>query len=54
MTAKQLSPELRSKVIKLILKGRKVQAVKVVQEATKWGLKNSKDSVDAIIEELKK
>ncbi len=53
MSAKKLSPEVRSKVIKLILKGRKVQAVKVVREATNWGLKQSKDAVDAIVEELK-
>ena len=53
MSAKKLSPEVRSKVIKLILKDRKVKAVKTVREATNWSLKRSKDAVDAIIEELK-
>ena len=53
MGKRELTPEVRRQVIELIQQNRKVQAVKIVREATNWGLKQSKDAVDAIIEELK-
>ncbi|MBL7163585.1 MAG: ribosomal protein L7/L12 [Anaerolineales bacterium] len=52
MTTLKLSSELRRKVIELLKQNRKVEAVKVVRETTHTGLKESKDAVDNIFEEL--
>ncbi len=42
--------ELEDQVRALIAQGRKVEAVKRVRETTGWGLKQSKDYVDALSE----
>jgi len=42
--------ELEGQVRALIAQGRKVEAVKRVRETTGWGLKESKDYVDALSE----
>ena len=53
MAPVKLSLELRQKVIELIKQNRKVEAVKLVLETTHAGLKDSKEAVDKVIEELK-
>ena len=50
----KLNPQLRQKVIKLLEQGRKVEAVKLVFQETRSGLKVSKDAVDAIAKEISK
>lgn len=44
MNLKELEVQVRA----LIAQGRKVEAVKRVRETTGWGLKESKDYVDAL------
>ena len=48
----KVSESLRRRVIKLIEENRRVEAVKIVQQETRAGLKNSKDYVDELAKEL--
>ena len=50
----KISESLRNQVIELLKAGNKVEAVKIVQQETQAGLKNSKDVVDAIAKEISK
>ncbi|MET0246671.1 MAG: ribosomal protein L7/L12 [Sphingomonas sp.] len=43
-----LAPEVEAQVIALISAGRKIEAIKVVKDATRMGLKDSKDLVEAL------
>lgn len=43
-----LSPEVEAKVVALIAAGRKIEAIKVVRDATRMGLQDSKDLVEAL------
>jgi len=42
--------ELEQQVRTLLAEGRKISAVKLVREATGWGLKRAKDFVDDVVE----
>ncbi len=44
----QITPELEGKVINLIHQGNKLEAIKLVKDNTKLGLKESKDYVDSV------
>jgi ribosomal protein L7/L12 len=52
MAAKELPSNLQETVKELLRKKRKIEAIKVVRETTGWGLKQSKDAVDALAKEL--
>jgi large subunit ribosomal protein L7/L12 len=43
-----LSPEVEAEVVALISAGRKIEAIKVVRDATRMGLQDSKDLVEAL------
>ena len=47
-TASGITPELTAEVRQLLARRQKIEAVKCVREATGWGLKESKDYVDAL------
>lgn len=44
-----LPPELSAEVIELVKSGNKIQAIKIVREATGLGLKEAKDVVEALV-----
>ncbi len=52
MSSNELPSHLRAKVIELIKQNRKIEAVKVVRETMRWGLAQSKDTVDNLAKEL--
>lgn len=43
-----LSPEVEAEVAALISAGRKIEAIKIVRDATRMGLKDSKELVEAL------
>ncbi|WP_034159044.1 ribosomal protein L7/L12 [Sphingomonas sp. ERG5] len=43
-----MSPEVQAQVVALISAGRKIEAIKVAKEATRLGLKESKDLVEGL------
>ncbi len=45
VTVAGLTPEVNAEVRQLLARNQKVEAVKRVREATRWGLKESKDNV---------
>ncbi len=49
----QISNQLRNRVIALLKEGKKINAIKIVQEETRLGLKKSKEIVDALLKEIK-
>ncbi len=46
--AAALTPEVLSTVRNLVQNGKKIEAIKVVRQATSWGLKEAKDYVEAL------
>ena len=46
--AADLPPGVRDEVLALLSRGRKIEAVKAVRDGTGWGLKRSKETVEAL------
>ncbi|MBN1875072.1 MAG: ribosomal protein L7/L12 [Anaerolineae bacterium] len=46
---REVPPDIIPKVERLSAQGQKIEAIKIVREATHWGLKESKDYVESLI-----
>jgi ribosomal protein L7/L12 len=49
-----LSDEINNEIIAALIDGKKIAAIKLFREATGAGLKESKEAIDVLIDELSK
>ena len=48
----QITPELEEKAINLIKKGKRIDAVKFIRDNTNLGLKDSKEYMESLIDQI--
>ena len=54
MANHELSDEINNEIIAALIDGKKIAAIKLFREATGAGLKESKEAIDVLIDELSK
>ena len=52
MTDSELTDDGRQQILNALMAGRKIEAIKLYREATGKGLKDAKDFIDRLVEEL--
>ena len=52
MTDSELTDDVRQQIMNALIAGRKIEAIKLYREATGKGLKEAKDFIDRLVEEL--
>ncbi len=52
MTDSELTDDVRQQILNALIAGRKIEAIKLYREATGKGLKDAKDFIDRLVEEL--
>ena len=52
MTDSELTDDVRQQILNALIAGRKIEAIKLYREATGKGLKEAKDFIDRLVEEL--
>ena len=52
MTDSELTDDIRQQILNALIAGRKIEAIKLYREATGKGLKDAKDFIDRLVEEV--
>ncbi len=52
MTDSELTDDIRQQILNAIIAGRKIEAIKLYRAATGKGLKEAKDFIDLLVEEM--